>query len=213
MKTRLIFIRHGFSEFNKEGLFTGQADVPLTEIGLRQADKAAEYLKDIHIDKVYSSPLIRAYDTGLAVAKMHGLEIVKDSRISEIDGGDWQARPYSEMGEISLKNYDFWKNNLIECKCPGGESVREFAKRVHTAVTEIAEANRGKTICIATHATPIRVISCYASGFEIEQLQDVSWTPNASINIIDYENQKFYFVERDIVDHLKNLETNLPPQV
>lgn len=213
MKTRLIFIRHGFSESNKCGVFTGQADIPLTEIGLRQADYAASYLKDMHIDKLYASPLSRAYDTGLAIAKEHGLRMIADARLCEINGGDWQEQPYSRMGEICFENYDLWKNNLIECKCPNGETVREFAKRVYTAVTEIAEANAGKTICIVTHATPIRVISCYASGLEIEQLQNVPWTPNASINIIDYENGKFAFIERDITRHLKNLETNLPSHV
>lgn len=213
MKTRLIFIRHGFSEFNKEGLFTGQVDVALTEIGRKQAERAAEYVENIPIDCIYSSPLSRAYETGLAVARRKKLDIVTNDGLSEIDGGDWHGKAYAEMKEISSTQQKLWTEDMIQCQCPNGESVREFAARVYAAVTTIAQKNTGKTVCIATHATPIRVISCYALGFDAEYIQYVPWTPNASINIMDYENGVFRFVERDITEHLVGLETNLPSDV
>ncbi len=77
MSTKLIFIRHGFSESNKDGLFTGQADIPLTDLGRRQAQCAAEYLKDTKIDRFYSSTLSRAYETAHASATLRDMEITK----------------------------------------------------------------------------------------------------------------------------------------
>jgi len=213
MKTRLIFIRHGFSEYNKEGLFTGQADVALTEIGLKQAERAAEYVDAMQIGCIYASPLSRAYETGLAVARKKHLQIIVEPGLSEINGGDWHGKAYAEMKEIDSVQQKLWTEDMIHCHCPNGESVREFAARVYDTVTKIATEHEGKTVCIATHATPIRVITCYALGFDTEYIQHVPWTPNASINIIDYENGVFRFVERDITEHLVDLKTNLPSDV
>ncbi len=213
MTTRLIFVRHGFSEANRDKIFAGQTEAPLTETGLLQAKAAAEYLKDTHIDCIFSSTLSRAYETGLAIAKKNGLKIIPDANLCEINGGKWENTPFSSLAEISPEAYDFWMNDLYNCKCPDGESVKDFFARIHNAVCDIAGKNTGKCVLIATHATPIRVISCCALGLKPEKIQKVPWTPNASINIIDFEDGKFEFVERDITEHLKGIETSLPSNV
>ncbi|MBR5155226.1 MAG: histidine phosphatase family protein [Clostridia bacterium] len=213
MKTRLIFVRHGFSESNKGGLFTGQANVALTELGHFQAQRAAEYLKDVHIDAVYSSTLDRAFDTARPIAEARGLEITKLHGLCEIDSGDWEEKPFDDLGDLFPTEYNLWMTDLFNCQCPNGESVKEFVKRVHSTVLQIVQENQGKTVCIATHATPIRVISCFATGLDPIHLKDVPWSPNASINIIDYQDGKFSFSQRDITEHLKGFETNLPDNV
>ncbi len=213
MKTRLIFVRHGFSESNKEKKFTGQTDAPLADLGHVQARHAAEYLKDIHIDKIYSSPLQRAFDTAVPIAEKHLLYIVYHNGLCEVNGGNWENQPICDMEKISPEAFKAWSTDLYNCKCPCGESIKDFFERVKEAVIEIAEENAGKTICLTTHATPIRVISCLALGLEPERLQEVCWSPNASINIIDYEDKKFTFVKRNIIDHLEGMCTELPSNV
>ncbi len=213
MKTKLIFIRHGFSESNKDGLFTGQANVALTELGQLQAQLSAKYLEDVHIDAVYSSTLSRAFDTAKPVAESRGLEITQLHGLCEIDSGDWEEKSFEALGTLFPTEYKMWMTDIFKCQCPNGESVAEFSKRVHSTVVQIAEENPGKTVCIATHATPIRVISCFALGLTPASLKDVPWSPNASINIIDYEDGSFSFSQRDITRHLKGYETNLPSNV
>ncbi len=213
MKTKLIFVRHGFSESNRNNTFTGQADAPLTEIGHLQAQRAAEYLENTHIHKIYSSPLSRAYQTGVPIAEARGLEIIPDKGLMEINSGKWELMTFEKIGRQFPEEYNLWMTNLYACQTPGGESGAEFANRVKAAVTKIATENQGKTICIATHATPIRVISCLALGLPFENLKDVPWSPNASINIIDFDDGKFTFDQRDITEHLKDLETNLPKNI
>ncbi|MBQ3014558.1 MAG: histidine phosphatase family protein [Clostridia bacterium] len=73
--TTLIVVRHGYSEGNREQRFVGHGEVPLTAIGREQAICTAEYLKDYKIDRIYSSDLIRAMQTAIPTAKMHGLPI------------------------------------------------------------------------------------------------------------------------------------------
>ncbi len=213
MKTRLIFIRHGFSESNKGGFFTGQADAALTELGRLQAQRSAEYLKDMHIDAVYSSTLSRAIDTARPVAESRGLEITQLHGLCEINGGDWEEKPFDDLGILFPDQYKLWLEDIFSCQCPNGESVAEFAERVRRTVVQIAESNIGKTVCIATHATPIRVISCFAMGLDARLIKDVPWSPNASINIIDYEDGGFSFFQRDITEHLQDCVTKLPDNV
>ena len=213
MGTRLIFIRHGFSQSNKDKLFTGQADIPLTELGRHQAECAAQYLKNTNIDKIYASTLSRAVETAQAVAKTHGLSVIKDSGLCEINAGDWTEMPFDKISQDYQAEYNLWKNDMYSCKCPNGESVAEFSKRVYNTVVKIAEENDEKTVCIASHATPIRTICTLALGCEASEIQSVPWSPNASINIIEYENENFHFVKRDIVEHLEGVMTNLPKNI
>ncbi len=213
MSTRLIFVRHGFSQSNKDGLFTGQADIPLTELGVRQAECAAEYLKNTKIDKIYSSTLSRAEETAQKTANVLKMDILKHAGLCEINAGDWTEMPFEKIGTDYPEEYKLWRNDMYRCKCPNGESVAEFAQRVTDTVTKIAEENDGKTVMLASHATPIRVISCHALGVDLKDLKSVPWSPNASINIIDYKNGEFVFVKRDIVEHLDGLMTNLPTTI
>ncbi len=213
MSTRLIFIRHGYSESNKDGLFTGQADISLTDLGRRQAQCAAEYLKDTKIDKFYSSTLSRAIDTALASAALRNKSVEKNPGLCEINAGVWTEKPFDKIIFDYPTEYDLWKNDMYSCKCPNGESVAEFFSRVENTVRYIAEENDGKTVCIASHATPIRAICCLALGYAPKDIKSVPWSPNASINIIEYKNGIFSFIKRDIVEHLDGFETNLPDNI
>ena len=205
MKTRLIFIRHGFSEYNKEGLFTGQADVALTEIGLKQAERAAEYVDAMQIDCIYASPLSRAYETGLAVARKKHLQIIVEPGLSEINGGDWHGKAYAEMKEIDSVQQKLWTEDMIHCQCPNGESVREFAARVYDTVTKIATEHEGKTVCIATHATPIRCVIAKWMGLGISGMKLFPWAPNASVTEVTFENDIFMVTKAPQDKHLMNV--------
>ncbi len=213
MSTRLIFVRHGYSQSNELGLFTGQSDICLTELGKKQAFCAAKYLEDIKIDKIYSSTLCRAIDTARAVALPRGMEVLKLYGLCEIDAGDWTELTFDEIIKNYPDEYTLWKNDMYKCCCPNGENVADFAQRVTDTVNQIAKENEGKTVLIASHATPIRVICCLALGIDLKNLRDIPWSPNASINIIDWVNGDFVPVQRDIVEHLKGFETALPSNI
>ena len=74
--TNIYIVRHGQNEDNANGILNGHRDLPLTELGITQAKETAEMIKesDIHIDKIYSSPLQRAYQTGEAIANALNLD-------------------------------------------------------------------------------------------------------------------------------------------
>ena len=88
--TRILLVRHGQSTWNADGRWQGRADPPLSELGVRQAEVAAETIADHGITRVWASPLVRAHQTASIVAQRLGLAVENDTRLQERDAGEWQ---------------------------------------------------------------------------------------------------------------------------
>lgn len=185
--TRMIFIRHGESTGNLHRRFYGQTDGPLTERGIAQALAAAEYLKDTRIDVAYASDLKRAYETGRIVAEPHGLTPIPSSRLREIYAGEWEDMVFEEILERYPETFGVWINDIGSSRPDGGESVAELYERINAEVWRIAEENDGKTVLVAIHATPIRVLNCYWLGADVRGTKNIGWVPNASVSVVDYD--------------------------
>ena len=211
--TTILFIRHGQSVSNLQGIFTGHLDLALTELGQYQARTTAQYItENFKVDKVYASDLTRAYDTGDAVARLLGLSVQTDRRLREIYAGTWEGRTFDELTE-NFPNYAVFRNDIGACVIDGGESVAQLSKRVLEAVTEIAAENEGKTIVIATHATPIRAVQCHCEGKALAQMKDVPWVTNASVTTVVYENGKLQLQEVCHDAHLGDMGSHFPSNV
>lgn len=213
MKTTLILVRHGYSVSNDQKYFTGNLDIPLTETGRMQAEKCAEYLKDVKADFIYSSDLSRAMDTAAPISLRLSLPVIPDSGLREIFAGKWEGVPFAELEKRYPDTYRTWRENIGMAVCDGGESVADFSKRIKSAVTEIACRHPGKTVVIATHATPIRVLCTLAKGLPIERMAEIPWVSNASVSVFEYENGVFTIVREDITEHLGDMKTALPKNV
>lgn len=211
--TKFIMIRHGFSVANNEKRFAGHSDFPLTEIGKKQAERCAEALKDEHIDAIYSSDLSRAFETAIPVAKAHGFAVIPNKGLREIFAGEWEGKSFDELDESYAESYGVWKSDIGHARPDGGESVAELYSRILTTLGEIAKDNEGKTVCIATHATPIRAVCTAAAGYDSGEMALIPWTANASISLFEYENGRFTVVYTSKTDHLGDLTTKLPTNV
>ena len=93
------------------------------------------------------------------------------------------------------------------------ESVEDLRKRVFGAATEVAENNDGKTVVIATHATPIRVMQTYVQMGSLEKMNDIPWVSNASVSVFEYDNGKWTCKAVSMDKHLGDLVTVLPSNV
>ena len=213
MKTRFVMVRHGFSVANDQKRFAGNSDFELTELGALQAKKCAEALKGEKIDAIYASDLKRAYQTALPIAEALDLPINKCKGLREIFAGEWESMLFDELCEKYAEDYSVWRNDVGKARCTGGESTVELSERVLSALEKIARENQGKTVCIATHATPIRAVCTAAAGLAPEEMAKIKWVSNASINVFDYEGGIFTAVSVDNAEHLGDLKTKLPSNV
>ncbi len=205
-KCRFLLIRHGESEGNHMEMFLGHTDLDLTELGHRQAECTAEYLKDTPIDVVYSSDLRRAWQTAEHIAARHGLSIIADTHFREAYAGVWEGMKYSEINEKYPHEFEMWRTALGKAYCVGGESVPQVLERVQAEIMRLAELNDGKLVCVATHATPVRVMRSAALGLDLENAKPVG-PANASVTVIDVEDGKMTLISDGYDEHLKGLST------
>ena len=212
--TKLYFIRHGESVSNLVTQFAGSLDMPLTEKGRKQAAATADFLCSVPFSAVYASDLSRAYDTGLAVAKMQNIPIIETKRLREISAGDWEGRQYSELETSFPDSYGVWRQRIGLAVCPNGESVSELQARIRECVESIVRRHSNETVCIATHATPIRVMECVWTNTPLTQMHTIPWVSNASVTIVAYDdNGMGRLLQRDLHSHLGELHTVLAKNV
>ncbi len=210
--TRFYIVRHGQSEGNATRRFLGHTDLDLTELGHKQGEKTAQYLKDKGIDVIYSSDLIRAYNTAKYLGDLIGIEPIKTQALREIFAGEWEGRELKDILE-NYQNYYIWLNDFGNVRCDGGESTLELQKRIEAELIRIAGENEGKTVMIATHAAAIRVMSCIWLGIELSQAKDLSWVTNASVTDVTYDNGKWIVGSIGYDEHLTGLISKVPPNV
>ncbi len=211
--TRLILIRHGESLGNAVRAYLGHTDLDLSPKGYEQAELVRKYFENVDVDLIYSSDLKRAYNTVLPISKMKNIPVITSENLREIYAGEWENKKFDDLEVEYKKEYYVWKNNVGLAVCTGGESVLDLQDRVYNELYKIAKENDGKTICIGTHATPIRTFAAKCAGLKAEEIKDYPWAVNASISIFEFSDDKFREVKYSYSEHLAGMVTALPKNV
>ncbi len=208
--TTFLVVRHGFSKSNEQGFFTGQRDVPLSDLGLEQAEQTAKYIAENYkVDFLYSSPLQRAYQTALPLSKYCNLPIETMDDLKEINGGEWEGKTPEKILELYKDDYTLWRTNIGLARCTGGESMEEVQTRAANALREVAQKHNGCTIAVTAHAGVIRALQCLWQNRPLSDMQNIPWVENASVSIVHCENGVFSPVAIGYSAHLTTPKTNL----
>lgn len=205
-KTTIFLVRHAEALGNAEEFFQGNIDTMLTEKGQKQLDFLAERFKDIPLDAIYTSPFQRAALTAEAVNKYHGLSLVPDYRLREINGGDWEGRHWADLPEVFPNSYNNWKHHMEQFCAPNGDAMTDVYARMLETMTEIAKQNRGKTIAVISHGCAVRNFLCEAEFGNILRLPDVGWADNTAVSCIEYDDDTGFSLI------YKNNSEHLPPE-
>ena len=113
MTRKLIMLRHGQTEYNASGRMQGQMDTKLSDVGIRQAEAVARYMKGVNIGYVVSSDLSRAAETARIVASSRGLPVHLDSRLRETNLGDWQGQSREDVDRDYPGARAQWRHNAL----------------------------------------------------------------------------------------------------
>jgi broad specificity phosphatase PhoE len=165
---RLLLVRHGETDHNRDHLVLGRADVPLNETGVRQASALARALSGEQITAVYCSPLQRTRLTAAQIAGAHGLEPIVEDGLIEMDIGDMDGLTFAELREKAPGWLERWQTaEGPELAMPGGERLVDVRDRAWATLSAIAERHEGQGVCLVTHNFVILSLLTEVMGLEL----------------------------------------------
>jgi len=170
----IYLVRHGVTDFNIQKKLQGHLDIPLNELGKKQAVELAKSLEHVHFDAVYSSDLIRARATAEAISQVRKLEVHVTQALRERNFGKAEGRSRIEDREVknALESFlgispdEQWKFRPIE----GWETNEELLGRTFTYLRALALEHLGETVLIVTHGSVIITLLAHLGFITREQV-------------------------------------------
>jgi probable phosphoglycerate mutase len=179
--TRILLIRHGETAWNRATRIQGHTDIPLSPLGLAQAERLAQALADEALTAIYSSDLIRARQTAEALARAHELPIRLDAGLRERAFGRFEGLSWEEIDKGYPEDAARWRRRDPDFSVGGGESLRVFSARCLAAAHRVTASHPGQNVAIVAHGG---VLDClYRAATRAALDAPRSWQlGNATIN-------------------------------
>lgn len=161
---KVLLIRHGETDFNREHRLQGVMDIPLNERGRGQAASVALHLRDISIDALYTSHIPRARETAEIISRVIGLQPRIDERLREIEFGLFEGLTFKEVKRRFPAAHRNWATGYLAYKAPQGESRQDVQRRMRAAWDDLTAHSDHRTIAVVTHGSAIAIFlgSMYA---------------------------------------------------
>ncbi|WP_088891584.1 histidine phosphatase family protein [Leptolyngbya ohadii] len=189
---RFLLVRHGETNWNRDKRFQGQIDVPLNDQGRVQAGQAAEFLKDVTIDRAVSSPMLRPKETAEIILKYHpDITLELDDRLCEISHGLWEGKLEAEIEAEFPGELKQWQIAPETVQMPEGENLQQVWDRVVLAWQDLvastpeSQGDRPTTVLVVAHDAVNKAIL----GYLIDRGPETFWVfkqGNGAVTVIDY---------------------------
>jgi broad specificity phosphatase PhoE len=177
--TTLLLVRHGETDWNRDGRWQGHSDTHLNDAGREQARQVAADLG--HVDVIYASDLTRARETAEIIAADLGLDVRTDARLRERSFGAWEGLSMPEIEEQFGDALARWRLG----DGPGAddaEPFEAFAERVREFVEEVLARHPDEAVLVVSHGGSIRVIHALASGLDyVRDHRAIPGVPNCAV--------------------------------
>lgn len=184
MNYRLILIRHGITKWNIQKRYCGFKDISLSPQGKKEAKKLSEELKDVRVDRIYSSNMERAIQTARIIFKKRPVYI--DKGLKEINFGIFEGLTYKQILQKYPKVYKKWLKRPFSATIPKGERLTTFKKRVLASIQRIVSDNYA-SYAIICHGGTISILL----NSLLKKKNFWRYIPkSASMSIVEYKNGK-----------------------
>ncbi len=202
--TTIMLVRHGQTKWNAEEIFRGRTEIELDETGIKQAELLAEYLSDIKIEAIYSSPLMRAKKTAEMVASRHRLDVQIAPGLVDLDFGKWAGLTLKEVESGYKELFNQWASTPHLAEIPAGESLDDVRGRVTRVVDEVIARHNG-TVVLVTHRAVNKVLICALLGLDDSHFWNIRHD-TCGLTTFIYENRRFVLNEHNNTCFLKPLQ-------
>ncbi len=183
MSSKIYLVRHGETEWNKQGIVQGQSESVLTELGKQQAQELKQKLSGIEFCAIYCSTLSRALETASIVAD--GQAITQMSELMEIHVGPMEGLPRAEAQEKYKDQFrNFWERpDLFELE--GAETFFTLQQRSLRVIEKIAGASSGNVL-VVSHGALIQTLHAYYNKIDMRFLWDNGPMENCSYKVFTF---------------------------
>ena len=182
--TVVLLVRHAATPTTGVKLPGRAPGLHLSDDGRRQADAAASCLARLpKLAAVYASPLERARETALAIARARDLAVRIERDLLELDIGEWTGLSIKRASR--KPEWEIVQRHPSGFRFPGGESFLEMQTRMTGALARLVARHPGETIAAVSHADPIKAVVAHALGTPLDLFQRIIIAP-ASISAIAY---------------------------
>ena len=187
---KLYLIRHGETDYNNALRFQGQTDIPLNRKGIEQAEKAAAFFRDIPLQAIYTSTLIRAKTTAEIIAGVKGMELQETDALREMSCGIWENMNSKDIQKKYAKEWKDFFASPANTTIPQGESMSDVQKRAYPTVQEILDRYPEGDVAFVAHGGIIRVLICTMLGLDLNRAWHLH-VGNASITCFYYWGRSY----------------------
>ncbi|MCB0271425.1 MAG: histidine phosphatase family protein [Bdellovibrionales bacterium] len=182
----LILLRHGQTQWNKDGRVMSRLDIPLNDTGQKQVQVSAEKLKAYPVSKIISSPQLRALETAQPIATRLNLPIGIEERLSEMRFDRWEGKDFNEIKGDPV--YKERRQNPFMKPHPEVETVLELFERTKHLLTELVK-EQGCIVCVS-HMDVLKAMMCQMVPVPIEEFFTFE-IENATPKVFTFENNKW----------------------
>jgi probable phosphomutase (TIGR03848 family) len=209
----VILLRHARSTANGSGVLAGRTPkVALADAGVKQAEKLVERLAGVPVAAIVASPLLRCKQTVAPVAAAQGIKVVTDTRLSEVDYGEWTNRKLSALGKEPL--WTVVQQHPSAAVFPGGEGLAAVQARAVAAIRAhdariTAQHGPGAIWIACSHGDVIKAILADALGQHLDAFQRIVVDP-ASVSVVRYTDTRPFVLRTN--DTGGELASIVPPK-
>ncbi|HGY5107796.1 adenosylcobalamin/alpha-ribazole phosphatase [Citrobacter sp. Cb080] len=155
---RLWLVRHGETEANVAGLYSGHAPTPLTERGIAQAQTLGTLLRNVPVDNVLCSELERARHTTQLILAEREVPVRNMPELNEMFFGDWEMRHHRDLAREDAENYAVWCNDWQNATPTNGEGFQAFSQRVERFIAQLADYKACQNLLVVSHQGVLSVL-------------------------------------------------------
>jgi len=203
--TRIILVRHGHVEWIAPERFRGRAELPLSDLGRRQAQAVAGYVAaNWKPEAVYTSPLGRCRDTGAAIAAPFGLEPQPVDGLADIDYGRWQGLTRDEAKERWPDETELWFRVPHLAMIPGGETLMAVLSRAVAALRDIMRPHPDGSVVLVGHDSVNRALLLFALELPPSRYWHLRQDP-CGVNELLFDSGSFIIGSINQTQHLSGL--------
>jgi phosphoserine phosphatase len=164
--TQIILVSNGNTRWDKDKIFQGSKDIPLDDLGREEAWAVGKWLKDVNIHAVYTSPLSRARDTAITIARHHDLKVLDMPGLVDLSYGDWNGVRLQEVKFKYADLYRQWETAPHTVCFPNGEPLAVLRTRALAAVEEVVQRHPDRTVLLMAHRAVNKIMIAAFIGLD-----------------------------------------------